>query len=242
MVHQGFRRDGAPLYLKVAEVLRQRIMRGIWKPGELLPTLDVLMAEFKVARVTVREAVKLLESEGLLEPRRGRGTIVLPHEPPSRPLSVVTSLSQLVDLYRGDVPDLVSLDDCETALPEGVTFGVPASKYHMLRRIHSREGERYCVITLYLAKYIFDRHEERFRTQLALPVLFDDPNVQIATARQSLIVSKCDIETASLLDLDVGEPMAEVRRVMCDPESTIIYLADVIYRGDYIHLDMDLLS
>lgn len=242
MVHQGFRRDGAPLYLKVAEVLRQRIMRGIWKPGELLPTLDVLMAEFKVARVTVREAVKILESEGLLEPRRGRGTIVLPHEPPSRPLSVVTSLSQLVDLYRGDVPDLVSLNDCETELPEGVTFGVPASKYHMLRRIHSREGERYCVITLYLAKYIFDRQEERFRTQLALPVLFDDPNVQIATARQSLIVSKCDIETASLLDLDVGEPMAEVRRVMCDPEGTIIYLADVIYRGDYIHLDMDLLS
>ena len=75
-----------------------------------------------------------------------------------------------------------------------------------------------------------------------LPVLFDDPDLHVRIARQSLIVSKCDMETATLLDLAVGEPMAEVRRIMCDENDTIIYLADVIYRGDYIRLDMDLLA
>jgi GntR family transcriptional regulator len=200
------------------------------------------MEEFKVARVTVRDAVKILEAEGLLDPRRGRGTMVLPHQPPTRPLSVVTSLSQLVELYRGDVPDLVSLDDYETDLPEGVSFGRAAPKYHMLRRIHSRDGQRYCVITLYIAKHIFDRHEAALRSNLALPVLFDDPELYIEAARQSLIVTKCDMETAELLELSVGEPMAEVRRVMCEQDGTIFYLADVIYRGDYIRLDMDLLA
>ena len=242
MNQQRFRRDGTPLYMKVAEVLRQRILRGVWKPGDFLPTIELLMKEFQVARVTIREAVKILEGEGLLEPRRGRGTLVLPHQAPTRPLSVVTSLSQLVDLYRGDVPDLVSLDDCETDLPDGVTFGTPAPKYHMLRRIHSRDEERCCVITLYIAKHIFDRHEPALRAHLALPVLFDDPELHIASARQSLIVTKCDMETAELLDLPVGEPMAEVRRLMCDPDGMIFYLADVIYRGDYVRLDMDLLA
>lgn len=242
MNQQRFRRDGTPLYISVAEVLRQRILRGVWKPGQFLPTIEVLMEEFKVARVTVRDAVKILESEGLLNPRRGRGTMVLPHQPPTRPLSVVTSLSQLVELYRGDVPDLVSLDDYETDLPEGVNFGKAAPKYHMLRRIHSRDGQRYCVITLYIAKHIFDRHEAALRSNLALPVLFDDPELHIEAAHQSLIVTKCDMETAELLDVSVGEPMAEVRRVMCEQDGTIFYLADVIYRGDYIRLDMDLLA
>lgn len=237
-----FRHDGTPLYIKVAEVMRQRIMRDVWETGTLLPTIDELMAEFQVARVTVRDAVKILESEGLVEPRRGRGTKVLPHQPTRRPLSVVTSLSELVDLYRGDVPDLVSMDDAEAELPSGVTIGKPAGKYHMLRRMHSRDGVRYCVITLYLAEEIFNRYEAAFRTQLALPVLFDSPDLHVKIAHQSLIVSKCDMETALHLDLPVGEPMAEVRRVICDQDETIIYLADVIYRGDYIRLDMDLLS
>ena len=242
MKTQVFRRDGTPLYLKVSEVMRQRIMRNDWKIGEFLPTIGELMEEFQVARVTIREAVKILESEGLVDPKRGRGTTVLPHKIPGRSLSVVTSLAELVELYRGDIPDLVSLDDFETELPDGVTIGKSAGKYHMLRRMHSRDGLRYCVITLYLAKDIFDKHEAAFRTKLALPVLFDDPDLHVSIARQSLIVAKCDMKTAMLLDLPVGEPMAEVRRVICDENGTVIYVADVIYRGDFIKLDMDLLA
>lgn len=238
---QKFRRDGTPLYLNVAEVMRQRILRDVWKTGDVLPTIIELMEEFQVARVTVREATKILESEGLLEPKRGRGTTVLPHRSPQHSLSMVTKLEELVKLYRGDVPDLVSLDDFETELPGDVMIGRPAERYHLLRRIHSRDGQRYCVIRLYLAKYIFDKHETAFRTHLALPVLFDDPNLKVTTARQNLVISKCDMETAMLLDLPVGEPMAEVRRILCDENETIIYLADVIYRGDYVKLEMDFL-
>lgn len=242
MKSQKFRQDGTPLYLKVAEVMRQRILRDVWKVGDLLPTIIELTEEFQVARVTVREAVKILESEGLLEPKRGRGTTVLPHNSPQRSLRVVTRLAELVDLYRGDLPALVILDDFEADLPVGVTVGQSAGKYHVLRRIHSRDGQRYCVITLYLAKSIFDKHEAALRRHLALPVLFDDPDVHITIARQSLIVSKCDLETAMHLDVPVGEPVAEVRRIMCDENETVIYVADVIYRGDYIRLDIDLLA
>jgi len=241
MKNQKFRQDGTPLYIKVAEVMRQRILRDTWKVGVILPTITELMDEFQVARITVREAVKILEAEGLLEPKRGRGTTVLPHKSLQRSLSVVTKLEELVALYRGDVPNLVDLDDFEADLPEGITIGKPAEKYHVLRRIHSRNGQRYCVICLYIEKNVFDKHENSFRSRLALPVLFDETDLNVTIARQNLIVSKCDMETAMLLDLPVGEPMAEVRRILCDESNTVIYLADVIYRGDYIKLDMDFL-
>ena len=44
-----------------------------------------------------------------------------------------------------------------------------------------------------------------------------------------------------LLDLAVGEPVEEVRRILCEETETIIYLANVVYRGDFIRLEMDLL-
>ena len=42
--------------------------------------------------------------------------------------------------------------------------------------------------------------------------------------------------------LTVGDPVAEVRRILCDPDDKIVYLADVTYRGDFIKLEMDLLA
>ena len=42
-----------PRYLQIADLLRKRIGRGQWRTGEQLPTLEALVAEFGVARVTV---------------------------------------------------------------------------------------------------------------------------------------------------------------------------------------------
>lgn len=68
MSQNPLRHSRAPLYLQVAEILRQRLSRGIWKEGDLLPTITVLAEEFGVAKITIRQAVKLLEQENLLEP------------------------------------------------------------------------------------------------------------------------------------------------------------------------------
>ncbi|PPJ36601.1 FadR family transcriptional regulator [Nocardia nova] len=56
---------------KVAEViaqqLRGRIVRGDIAPGEMLPSEKALMADFAVSRPTLREAFRILESEGLIQ-------------------------------------------------------------------------------------------------------------------------------------------------------------------------------
>jgi DNA-binding FadR family transcriptional regulator len=57
----------------VAQRLRAKIVTGEFQPGELLPTEGTLMGTYDVARTTVRDAFRILESEGLLEVRRGAG-------------------------------------------------------------------------------------------------------------------------------------------------------------------------
>ena len=102
-----FERTPLPRYAQVADALRNRIRRGAWERGEAIPTIDRLMAEFGVGRVTVRQAIQILAREGLLSPEQGRGTFVTAdaRQPAaacrSRPRSPTSP-----EMYRGDAPDL----------------------------------------------------------------------------------------------------------------------------------------
>lgn len=238
--HRIFGSTPIPRYVQLAEVLRQRLDKGHWGPGSLLPSIDQLMQEFDVARVTVRQAIALLADEGLLSPQRGRGTFVTGTPGSRRHLRVETTLDDLVAMYSGDRPDHATLAE---GVADPILFekdGIKAPKYYYTRRVHSRAGERYCVISIYVDHRVFRRAPARFRRELALPVLTSLPGLEIASARQTLTISTADVETSRLLGVPVNAPVGEVRRVMCGRDGTVIYLAEVTYRGDYIHLEMDL--
>jgi GntR family transcriptional regulator, transcriptional repressor for pyruvate dehydrogenase complex len=56
---------------QIMEVIKQAFLRGDFKPGDKLPREDEIAAQFKVSKVTVREALREMEAEGLIEKRRG---------------------------------------------------------------------------------------------------------------------------------------------------------------------------
>ncbi len=238
--HHIFGGTRIPRYIQLADIFRQRVNKRIWQPGSTLPSIDQLMEEFNVARVTVRQAIALLADEGLLSPQRGRGTFVTSKATARRQLRVETTLGDLVSMYRGDRPEHATLAENISSPVIYERDGIAAQKYFHMRRVHSRDGERYCVISIYVDYRVFRRAPARFRRELALPVLTSLPGLNIASARQTLTISTADVETSRLLGISVNSPMAEVRRVMCAPDRTVIYLAEVSYRGDYIHLEMDL--
>jgi DNA-binding FadR family transcriptional regulator len=58
--------------------LVQRIVRGQYPPGSVLPSEPALCEAYSVSRTVVREAVKVLQEKGLVQVRRGSGTTVNP--------------------------------------------------------------------------------------------------------------------------------------------------------------------
>jgi GntR family transcriptional regulator len=235
-----FRNSPVPRYVQLADLLRQRIARGVWRIGAQLPTLEDLVREFDVARVTVRQAIDLLAREGLVLAQQGRGTFVTATPTRDRRLKLETSLHALADVYRDDKPQLVLIEEAAAtpALESG--DGKPAPRYHFMRRVHSRNGEPYCVISIYLDERVFRMAPRRFRQETVVPVLLELPKVKIAEAHQTLTIGAADVEVAGHLGLPLNAPVAEVRRVCRSPDGTVIYLGEVTYRGDYIHLEMDL--
>jgi GntR family transcriptional regulator len=69
--------DGkTPVYLQIAAILRDRITSGQILPGRPVPSEPQLVAEFGVAKLTARKAVRVLRDEGLVEVVQGRGAYV----------------------------------------------------------------------------------------------------------------------------------------------------------------------
>jgi GntR family transcriptional regulator len=65
-----------PIYLQIAEAVRSAVAAGVYRPGEILPSLRALAVELHVNPNTVQRAYDALEREGLIHSQRGRGLFV----------------------------------------------------------------------------------------------------------------------------------------------------------------------
>jgi len=69
------------VYHNIFEELQQRIRRGDWLPGQRIPSIAQLAQEFKVGAGSVREALRSLQSIGLVKIEHGSGVYVLGTRP-----------------------------------------------------------------------------------------------------------------------------------------------------------------
>ena len=65
-----------PMYKLIADDLRSKVKDGRLAPNDKLPTEGDLSQQYEASRNTVREAIRRLTDEGLLESRPGQGTFV----------------------------------------------------------------------------------------------------------------------------------------------------------------------
>jgi GntR family transcriptional regulator len=229
-----------PKYAQIADIFRQRIARGVWSRGLRLPANEELAAEFGVSRVTIRQAVELLTRDGLVAAQQGRGTFITGTVPQDRWLRVETTLTDLANVYRDTSPEIINIAEGRSDPPLRPEDGKPAARYVFMRRVHSRKKQAYCVISIYLDEAIFRKSPKRFRGETVIPLLTDQRDKIIKTARQTLTIGTADLEVSRLLRIPLNSPVAEVRRVFTAHDDTVIYLGEVTYRGDFVRIDMDL--
>lgn len=88
----------------VADILRSRIVDGALPDGSMLPKQDDLIEEFQVSRPSFREAVRILENEGLISVRRGNVGGAQVHAPTSE--NAARTLGLVLQARQVDLDDL----------------------------------------------------------------------------------------------------------------------------------------
>ena len=69
-------RSGVPLYVQIVQQIKHAIEVGAVQPGDPLPTVRQLAGELTIAPNTIVKAYNELQAIGLIESRRGVGTVV----------------------------------------------------------------------------------------------------------------------------------------------------------------------
>ena len=234
-------RSRVAIYLQLATLFRNWIAAKKWPVGGRIPRLEDLAAEFSVARGTVREALGVLEAEGLLSRLRAKGTFVRGAPSATIPHQLETDWQSLISTHAGvEIKTLASQTLKELPLAYR-DYGRPATRYQMMRRLHLRDGVPYLVGRFYLDHELYRQGSpSQFRQRPTLPILHRIAADRIGKARQRMTIGMADVEVAALLRIPLNSPVAHVSRVALDRSGRVLYIGEGIYRGDAIQLDIEL--
>ncbi|WP_301117697.1 GntR family transcriptional regulator [Pusillimonas sp. (ex Stolz et al. 2005)] len=231
-----------PAYIQVASALRRRIETGEWLPGEKISTLEELEEEFKRARVTVRQAVGLLEKEGLLTRQQGRGTFVAEHVNDKRWLTLETSWDAMIRSIKGNVPRFINVKEPPPFPRLSPEEGHLANEYGFLRSLQLRDGMPYAVVSVHIKRSVLEKYRDEFMKHTALAVLDQLRGTVVKKAHQTMTIGTADPEVAQLLGVSLSAPTAECRCIVTSDNDEVIYVGEITYRSDCIRLHMDLLD
>ena len=238
---QILRDDGTPYYVQLAAVIRRQIADEFWDVGDRLPTLKRLVATYGVSAMTVRHALAGLEQEGLISPKRGRGTFVTAK--PDVAGSAAPHLLTRSPSQRGGELSfrVVASRPADGELRIAPEDGQPLENYRYMKRIFSRNGGPFTVGEYLVAPDIYDLVPKKlWASELISTLLYDTKGVGLTKVRQTFrVISSMPAEAAEL-GIRVHDPVVQVRRIFQNDRREVICLAKLVYRTDGVVFDINI--
>lgn len=227
--------NGIALYAKIASILRSQIASGQLVVGKQLPSIERMSEIYRVAPVTIRQAVRLLVDEGLLNSHRGRGTFVT--EGAVRTLDARHD-SDASDNASSAISVKVVAKSRLKGVPDELQFGHrPTGDYEFLKRIYSRGDKTFFIMDAYICDELYRTLPKNIDHRLMIPDLlreeFVDRKVEVLT---TVTVSSADLQTAEILRCDLSFPVAHICRVFADKDKCILVSSKATYRADVFYM------
>lgn len=231
------RRGGVPLYYRVMRFLRESIVSGEAVAGERLPTEAALMERFGVSRVVVRQALGILEDDGLIYRVRGKGTFVsLDADSEAAP----SHTGYLEDLIRQGLSVQVEVLEfglvpasSDVAVALGVAGG---DRVVFVKRLRSVEDEPFAVVESYVPTDVGGKLRlEDLEREPLMRLLETKAGVEIASATEVFQAVAADDETARLLRVDPLAPLLKMTLTAFLNNGRAVNLEHVLFRSDRYH-------
>jgi len=232
---------GTPLYLRLANLIRDAISNGRWKPSEQLPTIPEFCEHYQVSRITVRQALQILSKEGLITSASGRGTFA----------TDLVGKGVTESALRNAISDALQTAEHETMevlcrvpgvhLPQELHTGHQQyPTYVRVRKVHAHRGQPFQISDTYVATSVYRRFPKHAdNSAKTARLLRDFGGVRIRTTRQEMTLAHADAELAALLNCDVAGVLVRMHRWRLDETQRVVYAASNFYRGDRFVLEIE---
>ena len=236
-------------YRQIADNLRERISSGVLRPGEQLPTEPQLAEAYDASRSTIRLAIGILTTNGLIETRQGMGTYV---RQPAAPRTVL--LTREEDWQAGEHTDAALQPTSEHAdgpvtarfLAETANASAEiAAALHVaegarvvVRQSHLRlDQEPWSLVASYYPMDIASGTplEQAGRIEQSASLVLAELGHQPTGYRDDIYARMPDPTEAEFFQLASAVPVTVVRRTAYDA-SRPIRLTMYVYRADQVRL------
>jgi GntR family transcriptional regulator len=215
--------DFRPLYAQVRALMISRLVRGDWRPGEILPSEGRLAAEFGVSQGTVRKALDEMAAQNLVVRHQGRGTFVAQHSESQALFHFwhIRDRKGVKELPTGQVLKLRAAR-ASRAQAEHLALPARAKVWEILRLRHLR-GEPVILERIAVPAALFPGLDLPIGRALPdeLYVLYQEKfAVTVARAQEKLRAVAADKLDAKRLGVFAGSPLLEIDRVALSLDGT----------------------
>lgn len=220
-----------PLHLLISEQLRDRILTGLYQPGDQLPSEHQLMSEFGVSRITARRAIANLTQQGLVTVRRGKGGFV------SIQQKVTYSLSSPLMFLDTDIARQGVEVTVKTLTFEAVTAPIEVQEIlksaiaHLQKKVLLFNKIPGCVDITYILPEFGEAHEKDLRQQMTFTTL-EQHGIKIEKIDAVIECTQADYETSEQLEVPLGHPLIVYQHTAYTDENCPIVHGKSISRGD----------
>lgn len=233
-----------PYYIHVKEALRDRIERGLLRPGDQLPAEQDLCQMFDVSRTVVRQALQELRYAGLVVREKGRGTFIAEPKIPEGLFQRLTGFYEDM-VARGHVPVNQVLRQerilASQAVAERLHLEVGASVIR-IDRLRFVRAEPIVLVSSYLPYALCPGllNEDLTRTSL-YSCLEHSYGLVIVRGHRSLEAVQASEEQARMLHVAAGAPLIKLESVGYLHDGTPLEYYHSLHRGDRSRFDVELI-
>lgn len=229
-----YRNSPLPRYYQLKEIMRERIRKGEWKPGDLIPSERELSEQYGISRMTARQAITDLVNEGLFYREQGKGTFV----------SQLKMTQQLIHLTgftediqaRGQRPGTKVLSARMTEADETTAERLriaPGTSVFCLRRLRLADDAPLAVelshITFKNCQGLVEEDLENNSLYRVLETKYGQPLVE---AEQEIEAGLAGKEEAALLHVPVNSAVLFTRRTTYTERNVPLEYAKAVYCGN----------
>lgn len=222
-----------PLYMQIAEILKERILKEEYAYGEMIPSEKELEKLYSVSRITARQAIQELEREKLVERARGKGTIVIYQTCINEKLDAIRSFTDEMlekGIQPGSRDEKVSVVESDNSIASIFQIHTGAPLYYIERVRTGDEKE----IVYFESYYTMD-------AQLPLDSSMYHDGVYILLKQNGILPSvvdeqfDCQIPEEKVrkkLNMKRNMPVLRRRRIAYDKRGKVIEYVTGYYRAD----------
>jgi GntR family transcriptional regulator len=224
------------LHIQIAKELKSDIESGIFANGDPFPSEMTLKAYYGVSRVTIRSALAMLQKEGLIERRKGSGTVVHSRAHHKILRRIVDFHSEAKMIGRKPSSHVLSIGPRKSRIRERILFDIAPNEVVIeLRRLR-------CLDSVPVVLQI-SSHPEHILGGMTKSDLKDCSLYEFLRIKKGIVVQDAeqiiepfsiDSEEARLLEIPQGTAVIRAYRTTRDTSGQVLELAENLIRGDYI--------